>query len=230
LSYLIQYAYAITPPQLQGLPSWAKSERYTIEAVAPAGTAEQFQSVLKLPADQRSAAVAEFEQSVLQMMQSILADRFKLKVTRAVKQMPVYELVVSKGGPKLKPASAEDFAAAGRAPGSGAWSSSSSGYFKAIGASSAYLASGLSKYESEELGRQVIDRTGLTGTYDFTLTWTPSQTEQGMNPESSHSTDFDSSGPSIFTAIQEQLGLKLQPAMGPIEVLVIDHIEPPTPN
>ena len=130
LSDIILFAYAITSNQLEGVPPWAKSERYTIEAVAPAGTAEQFQSVLKLPADQRSAEVAEFEQSFRQMIQSLLADRFKLKVTRALKQMPVYELVVSKGGPKLKPASAEDLAAAGRPPGSGVWSNSRTWIFQ----------------------------------------------------------------------------------------------------
>jgi uncharacterized protein (TIGR03435 family) len=86
---------------------------------------------------------------------------------------------------------------------------------------------------SRELGRQVIDRTGLTGKYDFTLTWQPFSTERGavdVSPDSMRPTNLDSAGPSIFTAIQEQLGLKLKPTVGPVEVLVVDHIERPSEN
>jgi uncharacterized protein (TIGR03435 family) len=167
------------------------------------------------------------------MIQSLLADRFKMKVNRVVKQLPVYELVVANGGAKLKPENAADFAAAGRPPDSGTSSSSGPGYFKAVGASSADLAYGLSRFVSRELGRQVIDRTGLTGKYDFTLTWQPFSTERGavdVSPDSMRSTNLDSAGPSIFTAIQEQLGLKLKPTVGPVEVLVVDHIERPSEN
>ncbi len=101
---------------------------------------------------------------------------------------------------------------------------------------------------AQPLGRMVVDKTGLKGNYSFTLKWTPdvsrgqmfggpgpgaagpggnAQSTPGMPPAPGSS---DSSGPSIFTAVQQQLGLKLKPEKGPVEVLVIDHVEPPTPN
>jgi uncharacterized protein (TIGR03435 family) len=88
---------------------------------------------------------------------------------------------------------------------------------------------------SQQLQHTVIDKTGLTGKYDFTLTWTP---EEGSGPMfkgtdgggSRPEPAPDASGPSLFTALQEQLGLKLQSAKGPVETLVVDHVEMPTEN
>jgi uncharacterized protein (TIGR03435 family) len=77
---------------------------------------------------------------------------------------------------------------------------------------------------SNQLHRPVVDKTGLTGKFDIDLHWTPDSLSASQAPST------DASGPDIFTALQEQLGLKLQPAKGPVETLVIDHIEPPTPN
>jgi uncharacterized protein (TIGR03435 family) len=82
---------------------------------------------------------------------------------------------------------------------------------------------------SRDAGRKVVDKTGLTGTFDFDLTWTPQVFLQGsFDRERFPSIDAD--GPSIFTAVQEQLGLKLESIKGSVEFLVIDHVEPPTPN
>jgi uncharacterized protein (TIGR03435 family) len=85
---------------------------------------------------------------------------------------------------------------------------------------------------SQQLGRIVVDKTGLTGKYDFTLQWTPdeSQGPPGGPPGIDYAPPPDSSGPSIFTAIQEQLGLKLESEKGPVEILAIDHAEKPSAN
>ena len=90
---------------------------------------------------------------------------------------------------------------------------------------------------TQQLGRTVLDKTGLTGKYDFTLQWTPDESQApmfkgtaGSQPGTSSTTPPESSGPSIFTAIQEQLGLKLESQKGPVEILVIDHVEKPSEN
>jgi bla regulator protein blaR1 len=236
VSWLIKRAYQIMPQQLDGLPSWARSARYTIQAEAPPGMAKDFALLRNLPPEQRVQAHAALRQSWNDMLRSLLTDRFKLKVHRETKRLPVYELVVAKGGPKLKPTDAE--------PGSQSdkgWR----GHLVEAGASMDFFASVLSQYEAQaELGRIVINRTGLTGRYDFTLTWTPlGSTMNGMSAGAERAGNEEpatgvvaapgssnSSGPSIFTALQQQLGLKLKAAKGPVEVLVVDHIEPPTPN
>ncbi|HEV2500308.1 MAG TPA: M56 family metallopeptidase [Terriglobia bacterium] len=216
LKKLIEFAYGITPEQIEGVPAWAKSRTYTIRAVAPPGAP-----------DARGKQGLEWIQG---MVQSLLADRFKLRTHRATKQLPVYEIVVAKHGPKLKPMAEQDFVAAHRpyAP-SNTSISTHDGNMTALGISLATLADELSR----ELNRTVIDRTGLTGRYDFTLTWDPASERLAAMDDVSRSgapAAADSSAPSIFTAIQQQLGLKLKPAKGPVEVLVIDHVEPPTPN
>jgi uncharacterized protein (TIGR03435 family) len=85
---------------------------------------------------------------------------------------------------------------------------------------------------SQQLGRIVVDKTGLTGKYDFTLQWTPDETQGPPSgpPGIGSTPPPESSGPSIFTAIQEQLGLKLESQKGPVEILVIDHAEKPSAN
>jgi uncharacterized protein (TIGR03435 family) len=95
----------------------------------------------------------------------------------------------------------------------------------------------LTRLLSRQLGRTVVDKTGLTGKYDFTVKWTPDESQGAMfkgpgsgPPGSASKPPPDSSGPSIFTAIQEQLGLKLESQKGPVEILVIDHVEKPSEN
>jgi uncharacterized protein (TIGR03435 family) len=96
---------------------------------------------------------------------------------------------------------------------------------------------GLARLLSQQLGRTVIDKTGLTANYDFTLHWTPDEGEgasfpgAGGGPQPNNSAaPSDSSGPSIFTALQEQLGLKLESQKGPVEIIFIDHVEKPSEN
>ena len=138
------------------------------------------------------------------MIQALLADRFKLTTHTEIRQLPVFNLVIAKNGSKLQESKAD-----GRTYNTG------SDHIDDHGVTTPVLADQL----AGRLGRPVIDKTALTGRYDLTLKWTPDDAETTAD-----------SAPSIFTAIQEQLGLKLEPAKGPVETLVIDHIEEPSPN
>ncbi len=145
------------------------------------------------------------------LLRPMLADRFQLKVHTETKVLSVYELVLAKGAPKFRDASLED--AAGRGEGTHIQNS----VLTAHAVTLASLASTL----SYQLHQTVIDKTGLTGKFDLALNWTP---EYG--PDASR----ESSAASIFTALQEQLGLKLRSSKGPVETLVIDHVEMPSEN
>jgi uncharacterized protein (TIGR03435 family) len=137
------------------------------------------------------------------MVQSLLASRFGLKFHRESKEQPVYDLVVDKKGAKL---TAVDKAGIGVGFGGP--------LLIGRGADMATLASTL----SAPLGRIVRDKTALPGFFDFRLTWTPDDAKS------------DDPGPTLFTALQEQLGLKLEPARGPVEMVVIDAVEHPSAN
>ena len=239
---LIAFAYGIGSHHLEGLPSWAKSRRYTIVAEAPPGLASDFQMIGTFPANQRHQALVNCQHSWSAMMQALLADRFQLKVHHTTKQLPVYELVLAKRGPKLDPPNASDF------PGVLHRYSLGSQWFTDDASKGTRQLNGFGIHVSDLVGflsgetaKTVIDRTGLTGRYDIKLTWTPS-------PGASTETDFgENSGDNrlgrmpadvhfsghpvpIVTAIQQQLGLKLKSAKGPVQVVVVDRIEPPTPN
>ena len=146
-----------------------------------------------------------------QMLQALLKDRFNLRVHREMQEMPVYALVVGKNGPKFKE-SAPDAIPSGYGGVNGR-----NQYRKVTKGTMEDLADGLQVYA----GRPVVDRTGLTGTYDYRMEATP-EFRINNNPELS---DI-----SVFTAVQEQLGLKLEPEKAPIEILVVDHIEKPSAN
>jgi len=137
------------------------------------------------------------------MVQALLMDRFKLAVHREMRQLPAYGLVVDPKGPKFHESEASTRPDMTGGP----------GQMKARRISIAILAQSLSRL----LDRPVLDLTGLTGRYDFELEWTPEGDTAGT-------------GPSIFTAVQEQLGLRLETKTGPMEVLVIDHVEKPEEN
>ncbi len=164
-------------------------------------------------------------QSKSRILQSLLADRFKLRVHEVTKQLPVYEIVVAKGGPKLKAFNKSELGA-DHVPGRGLWGRE--GVARFVGVRLLFLAGFL----SERLGRLVIDKTRLTGSYNFTLTgadWRAGMGEAHFGWRQGLSEPVNS-GPLIFMANQEQLGLNLKPAKGPVQVLVVDHIDPPTPN
>jgi uncharacterized protein (TIGR03435 family) len=172
------------------------------------------------------------------MIQSLLADRFKLRVSHETKELPVYALVVAKNGPKCQEAKPGDTypngikGFDGRAQGAGSFRAGN-GHLTLQG----YPISFLSLLLAERLDRTVLDQTGLKGKYDIALKWTPDENlaatpsgPAGGNPGADAAAQPDSSGPSIFTAIQEQLGLKLESTKGPVEIIVIDHIERPSEN
>ena len=220
---IIRFAYDIkSDNQLSGGPSWIDSQKYDIDAKEEDSVAERLP---KLPFEEQA-------KQVRLMVQALLADRFKLKVSHQTKDLPVYALVVAKSGPKVTevPQLAPD---ATSAPKGGFIRMMGPGQLSATNIHMGLLADLLSG--QPELGRVVIDQTGLKGNYDWTLKWTPDQNaplfkgaDGGQEP--AVAPPPDSSGPSIFAALEEQLGLKLEPRKGAVETLAIDSIEKPTEN
>lgn len=203
LKSLIFTAYSIqTDNQCSGLPGWAANAQFHVEAKMDADNAA---SLARLPQDE------QYHQRQL-MLQALLADRFGLKVHHETRNMRVYTLVIAKGGLKMKqsPASAMKRVNIVR------------GQFTGRGVTIGSLAVLL----SGTLGQPVVDKTGLDGNYDVKLHWAPDD-EAGSSQVSAASLD---SGPSLFSALQEQLGLKLEPAREPMDTIVVDHLERPSEN
>jgi bla regulator protein BlaR1 len=154
------------------------------------------------------------------MLQALLADRFKLQIHRETKELPMYGLVVQKNGTKLQESKAGN--------GPGPRIRMGRGLIEGQGMSMAILANQL----GQQLGRSVTDKTGLTGTYDIKLEWTPDES-QGSGPRElggEGGPPVDTAGPTIFTALQEQLGLKLDSQKGAVEILIVDRAEKATEN
>jgi len=224
---LILRAYGVDAYQMTGGPDWLNSERYDIDAKFDGATADDLQ---KLSPNDRILARQR-------MLQTILSERFNLTIHRDTKELQVYSLIVAKNGPKLQEVKLDDVDPSkpktGPAPGSAQMTSGGGGgQMRGFASSLANLTSMLTNY----LRRPVIDRTGLTGIYDYTLRWTSddgqsqsSSSIQGGSPTGLPSTD-PSGGAALLTAIQEQLGLKLESAKSPIELIVIDHVERPSGN
>jgi uncharacterized protein (TIGR03435 family) len=194
LKKLLEDAYGIKEDLISGVSGPIGSARFDIEAkiVEPDPDA-----LRKLSARQQGAMLLPF-----------LAERFQLKAHTETKTLPVFELIVIKGGPKFKQSAGDNTGSRG-----------TSIHNRELTANNIPMRSLASTLEGQ-VHRTVIDKTGLAGSYDLTLKWSP---EDDPNPQ----TD---SPPSIFTALQEQLGLKLQPAKGPVETLVVDHAEMPSEN
>lgn len=186
---LMESAFGVKDFQIEGGPGWIGTQRYDIVAKSNS------------PRDLS-------EEELRPLLQSLLADRFQLKFHRETKEFQVYSLVVAKGGPKLK----EHIAETG-----GASTNISSGSGKASMTSTKSTIARLADNLGHQLGRVVIDNTGLKGEFDYKMEWSPDQTGE-------------SSGPTIFTALQEQLGLKLESAKGPVGMIVIDSAEKAAEN
>jgi uncharacterized protein (TIGR03435 family) len=199
LTTLILDTYGFKEAQIFGLPSWADSARFDIKA--------------KVVDPDIKAIEAMTREQYRAMLVPILTGRFHLQSHRETKLLPVYELVIAKGGPKLATSTAT-----GHQTVNGVEAGNISTRRTQFTATAAHLSS-LAEHLSDQLQRVVIDKTGLTGRYDLLLIWAP---DDGT-PQAS-----DSTAPSLFTAIQEQLGLKLQPGKAEVETLVIDHAELPT--
>ena len=165
------------------------------------------------------------------MFQTLLADRFQLKLHRETKELPIYALLVGKNGPKLKPAESQE--------GPNGRMMMRPGHFEGSKFAMSSLADMLSRFVS----RPVVDMTELKGIFDFTLNFAPDENMRmmggmppppGVHPEGGgegRSPNANADSPTLFVALQEQLGLKLEARKGPLEILVIDHAEKvPTEN
>jgi uncharacterized protein (TIGR03435 family) len=209
LKNILQYqAYGIPESRILGSPKWLNSERFDIEAKTDSAATDRLRTLAR---DQRRIQTQA-------MFQQLLADRFKLAVHRETKDLPVYALVVAKKGPNLPPS---------KEPDGHSGTSSNDGQFTAQGVTMPQIADALTQELSRELGRVVIDKTGIQGRFDVALKWMPGTGPALVNDGTEAPSD---SGPSIFTAIQEQLGLKFESTKGPVQVLVIDHVEMPSEN
>ena len=218
LKEMIILAYRIQPYQISGGPSWIESARFDIEA-------------------KPESAVKQNEMQP--MLQALLADRFQLKIRRETKELPVYALVLArkdgKLGPKLvEPKEGSCIERDPNQPGPPPDPSQRNCGAMRMGPNQLYGVSialdFLTQPLSRTLQRTVINRTGLTGKYDITLEWTPDEAQFAGFPPDMPRPTFDPNGPSLFTAIQEQLGLKLDPQKGPVEIFVIERVEKPAEN
>jgi uncharacterized protein (TIGR03435 family) len=185
----------IRPEQINGLPAWTTKSRYDIEAKLPPEITPSFQ---KLRSEQR-------RKMLQQMMASLLADRFKMRIHFEMKNQPVYELVV-KDHSKLKESPLTSNSCLMN------WGG---GFLDFRDCAADELATNLSS--DSDIGRIVVNRTGLQGVYDFHLKWAPNG-EEAIE------------GPSLFSALEEQLGLRLVSTKAPVDMLVVDSIATPSPN
>jgi uncharacterized protein (TIGR03435 family) len=202
-------AYDVAGEQIEGRPARLGTDHFDIEAKMDDATREKMN---KLSRDDRS-------QYYHRLFQQLLADRFKLVVHWETKQLPVYALVIAKNGPRLEHAKNGD---------GGTGTSSSDGKLTAKGITMDKLAQTLTGLLSVELDRMVVNQTGIAGAYDLALAWSPANQSAAIADASTD--NAVPAGPSIFTALQEQLGLKLISAKAPVQALVVDHIEQPSEN
>ncbi len=207
---LLQLAYHIQDTQLAGEPEWFKSTTYDIDAKVDPSVVDE---IHKLNDDQRNLVNQH-------MLQQFLTDYFNVTLHQESRDLPVYELLIAEGGPKLQKVDKHGFMHMGV------------GELSSQGTPVALLTAQL----SQRLGRTVVDKTGLDGDYAFNLRWTPDAEEQariraaGLPPELMKGGQPAASGPPLLTAVEEQLGLKLQPQTERVQVLVIDHAEQPSQN
>ncbi|HEU5022194.1 MAG TPA: TIGR03435 family protein [Bryobacteraceae bacterium] len=204
LMSLITQAYDVRGFQIVGGTGWMNDDRYTIVTKDEAkGPSEADLSKMN------GAQQQQFRERLMAKLRAMLADRFQLKIHRETKEMPVYELTVAKGGVKMETAPEDGKNEVGL--------NSSRTDEGRTGVTGKRLPMNvLTRFLSNQLGRTVLDRTGLAGNYNFKLVYSA---DMG-----------DTTGPSIFTALQEQLGLKLEAGKGPVEVVVIDRAEKPSGN
>lgn len=224
LRQLVQIAYGVRDTQILAIPSWISSEKYDLEVRMDDSTVDAL----------RRTGEDQVKAQTRRMLQGVLADRFKLKLHRESRQIVAYVLVVGENGSKLHEATPGDTYPNGfKGPDGG----SGAGMFflgryeggKAELKGQGLTMATLTRLLSEEVIHEtVLDNTGLAGTYDFTLQW---QTREAPGAQATESfSPSQLAGPSVLTAIQEQLGLKLEVQKGSGFVLVIDDVERPSEN
>lgn len=225
IRFLFQFAYELKDNQVSGLPSWADSARFDITAKPESGAGIK-------------------SDDIRVMVQGLLADRFQLTFHKETKEMPIYALVVSKSGlkmevskgnadfgddpkPRPEPGPGRGRGGQGLGGGGGEGIRMSRGELKGANVKVDMIADQLSRV----VGRVVVDKTGLTGDYDFTLKYTPEGASPMPRPDAAEATPAsESQTASIFVAIQEQLGLKLEAQKGPVDLYIVDRLEKPSEN
>ena len=201
---LVSFAYNAEYGTLSGGPSWADSEHFDINAKVEDRLAEAWNEL----------SVKERNDQLRPLIQSLLEDRFQLKIRRETKEVPVYVLAVAKNGPKLTPArQPTDPDNAGSKTPQGMTLRLTGDGWVVTNITMNQWAEQLSP--QPDVSRLVVDETGLKGEYEFNLRWSPSR---------------DGSGPALTTALEEQLGLKLEPRKKMVETIVIEHVEHPSEN
>ncbi|MGA2651749.1 MAG: TIGR03435 family protein [Terracidiphilus sp.] len=224
---LICIAYGLSDFQVLGGPNWIEEDRYDVQATPGSALEEQLQ---KMTSDENTVVKH-------QMLQALLADRFKLIIHHDTKELPIYALVVAKGGPKLtksKPDDANSDAANASAHPSNKGRMRMSFQSTAIEMTAEGMSmDGLARQLASQLGSTVQNQTGLKGIYDVTLRFTPDEARLAVPNTGGAPASLsisDNGGTSIFAAVQDQLGLKLESKKGPVEVVVVDHVDKPSDN
>jgi uncharacterized protein (TIGR03435 family) len=202
VSDLIVFGYGLHQKQVIGAPAWIESEKFDL-TVQPDGEG------------------VPNERQIRMLLQQILSDRFGLATHRDKRELPAYVLTVAKEGMKLTKSSGDPNGLPGL-------------MFRGLGVlpvTNATMDNFAGVMQAAVLDRPVVDQTGLTGRYDFTLTWTPDESQfASMGVRVPPPTGDPNAPPGLFTAIQEQLGLKLESTKAPVDVLVVDRIQRPSEN
>jgi uncharacterized protein (TIGR03435 family) len=212
---LILMAYHVRDFQVVGGPKWIESNRYDIVARPPAG-GPAFPTDPTTFTDQQRETFRHVRQA---MVRGMLADRFRLKTHKETRDLPLYVLTEAKGGPKLKESNGINASDPDLKPGVMRFN-------QGLLAGTQLDIADLVELLSRVTDRIVLNKTGLDGKYDFALKWTP---DPGSAASGEAGTPLPDA-PGIFTALQEQLGLKLDSSKGPVEVVVIDNVETPGEN
>ncbi len=202
LNDLLSFAYGVQPKQVIGAPAWADTDKFDLDA-EPDGEGA--------PNDKQWKS----------MMQKLIVERFKLTFHHDKRELAVYVLSVSKAGQKMTKSEGDPNGLPGL-------------WFQQLGdlnVRNANMADFSGLMQSAVLDRPVLDQTGITGRWDFTLKWTPDDSQfSGMGVRIPPPTDSANAPPNLYTAIQEQIGLKLDATKAPADVMVIDHVEKPSDN
>ena len=202
LADLIKMAYNVQDKQILGAPDWTFTDKYDI-AAQPDVPGAPNQDQLKL------------------MVKKLLADRFQLKFHNDKKELSAYVLTVAKGGPKMKKNDSDPNGLGGR-------------FFRGLGVltfTNSTMADFCDLMQAAVLDRPVVDQTNLPGKWDFLLKWTPDESQfGGMGIKVPPPSDAADAPPPLFTAIQEQIGLKLEAGKAQVPVMVIDHVDKPSEN
>jgi uncharacterized protein (TIGR03435 family) len=209
LLQLIQYAYAVPDSRILGPPDWARSSKYDIEAKSDPVLVAQMSGLSPVSAKAK----------LLEMVQQLLRDRFHLTEHIEKREQPIFNLVVAKNGPKF---------ATVRNQGTTVDSGTHNGIATIDIRSNSHAITDLTEILARYVGRVVLDRTGMRG--NFTIELSFSAEDSSSSPGTTKDSRIDDRGPSVFTALRDQLGLELKSGRSQVDVLVIDHVEKPTEN